>query len=184
MQPRGLSHRYVRAAHVFVLKKEPGSCGEERGSVGVSIMNILFFLKPKAELDLVYEDDTIGMAMERIEDHQFSSIPMINEKTGKYIGTLSEGDLLRTLRKKDNPPFGVENRSVMSVRRKRDYKCVRADADIKELFSYVKEQNFVPVVDDTGVLIGIVLRSTILEFVFGAFPVDSRTTSSAATMRS
>ena len=43
-------------------------------------MNILFFLKPKAELDLVYEDDTVEMAMERIEDHQFSSIPMINEK--------------------------------------------------------------------------------------------------------
>ena len=37
-------------------------------------MNILFFLKPKAELDLVYEDDTVEMAMERIEDHQFSSI--------------------------------------------------------------------------------------------------------------
>lgn len=130
-------------------------------------MNILFFLKPKAELDLVYENDTIGMAMERIEDHQFSSIPMINEKTGKYIGTLSEGDLLRALRQNAGSPIGSENRSVMTVRRKRDYKSVRADSNIEELFAYVKEQNFVPVVDDTGVLIGIVLRSTILEFVFG-----------------
>ena len=33
-------------------------------------MNILFFLKPKAELDLVYEDDTVEMAMERIEDRK------------------------------------------------------------------------------------------------------------------
>ena len=130
-------------------------------------MNILFFLKPKAELDLVYEDDTIGMAMERIEDHQFSSIPMINEKTGKYIGTLSEGDLLRTLRRNSSAQPRFENRSVMTVRRKRDYKSVRADSNIEELFAYVKEQNFVPVVDDTGVLICIVLRSTILEFVFG-----------------
>ena len=129
-------------------------------------MNILFFLKPKAELDLVYEDDTVEMAMELIEDHQFSSIPMINEKTGKYIGTLSEGDLLRTLRKGDVSSSGVLNRSVMTVHRKRDYKSVRADSDIEELFAYVTEQNFVPVVDDTGVLIGIVLRSSILEFVF------------------
>ena len=129
-------------------------------------MNILFFLKPKAELDLVYEDDTVEMAMERIEDHQFSSIHMINEKTGKYIGTLSEGDLLRTLRKGDASSSGVLNRSVMTVHRKRDYKSVRADSDIEELFAYVTEQNFVPVVDDTGVLIGIVLRSSILEFVF------------------
>ncbi len=130
-------------------------------------MNILFFLKPKAELDLVYEDDTIGMAMDRIEDHQFSSIPMINEKSGKYLGTLSEGDLLRALqRSEEQGILSCENRSVMTVRRKRDYKCVRADSDMEELFRYVTEQNFVPVVDDTGVLIGIVLRSTILEFLF------------------
>ena len=91
---------------------------------------------------------------------------MINEKTGKYIGTLSEGDLLRTLRKGDVSSSGVLNRSVMTVHHKRDYKSVRADSDIEELFAYVTEQNFVPVVDDTGVLIGIVLRSSILEFVF------------------
>ncbi len=130
-------------------------------------MNILFFLKPKAELDLVYEDDTIGMAMERIEHHQFSSIPMINEKTGRYLGTLSEGDLLRTFRQKEGPSLrSCENRSVMTVQRKRDYRSVRADSDMEELFRYVTEQNFVPVVDDTGVLIGIVLRSTILDFLF------------------
>ena len=52
-------------------------------------MNILFFLKPKAELDLVYEDDTVEMAMERIEDHQFSSIPMINEKARSVRATFS-----------------------------------------------------------------------------------------------
>ncbi len=133
-------------------------------------MNILFFLKPKSELDLVYEDDTIGMAMERIEYHQFSSIPMINEKTGKYIGTLSEGDLLRALRKgADQDVRSCETRSVMTVHRKRDYNSVRADSDVKELFKYLKEQNFVPVVDDTGVLIGIVLRSNILEFMISHY---------------
>lgn len=138
-----------------------------RYSKGVAYMNILFFLKPKSELDLVYEGDSIGMAIERIECHQFSSIPMISDKTGKYIGTLSEGDLLRALRRSESQDVrSCELRSVMNVRRKRDYKSVRADADIEKLFSYVKEQNFVPVVDDTGVLIGIVLRSTILEFMF------------------
>lgn len=139
-------------------------------------MNILFFLKPKSELDLVYEDDTIGMAMERIEYHQFSSIPMINEKTGKYIGTLSEGDLLRALRKgADQDVRSCETRSVMTVHRKRDYNSVRADSDVKELFKYLKEQNFVPVVDDTGVLIGIVLRSSILEFMISHYSEGKET---------
>ncbi len=137
-------------------------------------MNILFFLKPKSELDLVYEDDTIGMAVERIEHHQFSSIPMINEKTGKYLGTLSEGDLLRAFRQKSAQDVrSCETRSVMTVRRRRDYKCVRANSDMEELFRYVTEQNFVPVVDDTDVLIGIVPRSTILEFLFRQMKCDA-----------
>ena len=175
LPPKSLQPKFFIVRNLlFMLLSVPwgstGSASHRQPNVslqgGLFYMNILFFLKPKAELDLVYEDDTVEMAMERIEDHQFSSIPMINEKTGKYIGTLSEGDLLRTLRKGDVSSSGVLNRSVMTVHRKRDYKSVRADSDIEELFAYVTEQNFVPVVDDTGVLIGIVLRSSILEFVF------------------
>lgn len=128
-------------------------------------MNILFFLKPKSELDLVYEEDSLGAALERIEKHQFSTIPIINEKSGRYMGTLSEGDLLRDLKKRDTTAMKADwNRPVMKVKRKRDYRAVRVDANIEELFNYAKEQNFVPVIDDTGVLIGIVTRKAILEF--------------------
>lgn len=130
-------------------------------------MNILFFLKPKSELDLIYEEDTLGAALDRIERHQFTTIPIINEKTGQYIGTLSEGDLLRDLKKRDTMTVRVEwNRPIMKVKRKRDYRAVRINSNIEELFTYAKEQNFVPVVDDTGVLIGIVTRKSILEFAF------------------
>lgn len=128
-------------------------------------MNILFFLKPKSELDLIYEEDSLGAALDRIESHQYSTIPIINEKTGRYLGTISEGDLLRDLKKRDSMAVKVEwNRPVMKVKRKRDYRAVRADANIEELFNYSKTQNFVPVVDDTGVLIGIVTRKAIIEF--------------------
>ena len=131
-------------------------------------MNILFFLTPKTELDLVYEEDTLGKALERIEKHQFSSIPMINEKTGRYVGTLSEGDILREISKHDASSVKLlSSRPVTSIRRKDNFRSVRIDSNIEELFSYAKEQNFVPVVDDTDVLIGIVTRSVILEFFYG-----------------
>lgn len=130
-------------------------------------MNILFFLKPKAELDLVYEDDTFRDALERIEAHQFSCIPIINEKTGKYVGTISEGDFLREMRRPNSgSALCPSTRPVSSIKRKNDYRSVRIDSNIEELFSYAQEQNFVPVVDDTGVLIGIVTRSVILEFFY------------------
>ena len=130
-------------------------------------MNILFFLKPKAELDLVYEDDTIGEALNRIERHEFTSIPIINEKTGRYVGTISEGDFLREIKKRSDSCVSIPStRPVSSIRRKYDFRSVRIDSTIQELFAFAKDQNFVPVVDDTGVLIGIVTRSVILEYVY------------------
>lgn len=144
------------------------AAGNPAGFPEEGYMNILFFLTPKTELDLVYEEDTIGRALERIEKHQFSSIPMINEKTGRYVGTLSEGDILREITKRDSSSVRmISSRPVTSIRRKYDFRSVRIDSNIEELFSYAKEQNFVPVVDDTGVLIGIVTRSAILEFFYG-----------------
>ena len=56
-------------------------------------MNILFFLKPKAEVAFVYDYHTLRQAMEIMEYHKYSSIPMINRE-GKYVGTITEGDLL------------------------------------------------------------------------------------------
>ena len=55
-------------------------------------MNILFFLKPKAEVAFVYDYHTLRQAMEIMEYHKYSSIPMINRE-GKYVGTITEGDL-------------------------------------------------------------------------------------------
>ena len=61
-------------------------------------MNILFFLKPKAEVAFVYDYHTLRQAMEIMEYHKYSSIPMINRE-GKYVGTITEGDLLWGLKK-------------------------------------------------------------------------------------
>ena len=47
-------------------------------------MNILFFLKPKAEVAFVYDYHTLRQAMEIMEYHKYSSIPMINRE-GKYV---------------------------------------------------------------------------------------------------
>ena len=41
-------------------------------------MNILFFLKPKAEVAFVYDYHTLRQAMEIMEYHKYSSIPMIH----------------------------------------------------------------------------------------------------------
>ncbi len=133
-------------------------------------MNIMFFLTPKRDVDCVFEEDTLGQALSRMEGHQFTSIPIINGHTGAYIGTISEGDILREIKKKDSLSMRFEeDKPVMSLKRKCNYRAVRADADIEDLFDCATSQNFVPVVDDTGVLIGIITRKSILYFLIRSY---------------
>ena len=56
-------------------------------------MNILFFLTPKSDVAYIYADDTIRQALEKMEYHRYSAVPVLN-RGGKYIGTITEGDLL------------------------------------------------------------------------------------------
>ena len=54
-------------------------------------MNILFFLTPKEDVTYIHDTYTLGRTLERMEEHKYSCIPIINDR-GKYVGTLTEGD--------------------------------------------------------------------------------------------
>ena len=40
-------------------------------------MNILYFIKPKAELAYVYDDYTVRQTLEKMEHHKYASIPKL-----------------------------------------------------------------------------------------------------------
>ena len=65
-------------------------------------MNILFFLTPKEDVAHVDEDDTMRQVLEKMEHHGYTAIPLLSRE-GKYIGTITEGDLLWEMREKDFP---------------------------------------------------------------------------------
>ena len=129
-------------------------------------MNILFFLKPKAEVAFVYDYHTLRQAMEIMEYHKYSSIPMINRE-GKYVGTITEGDLLWGLKKLNILNLKeAEHIFIHDFERKADYIAVAADSDMKDLISRAMSQNFVPVVDDQNKFIGIITRRSIIEYCY------------------
>ena len=129
-------------------------------------MNIMFFLKPKSELAYVYDYHTLRQAMEIMEHHKYSSIPMIN-KDGKYIGTITEGDVLWGLKALDILNLkDAENIAVTQIQRRLDYRPVRVDSDIEDLIVKSMEQNFVPVVDDQDSFIGIITRKDIIGYCY------------------
>lgn len=129
-------------------------------------MNILFFLKPKAEVAVIYADYTLRQVLETMEYHRYSSIPMISRE-GKYVGSITEGDLLWYIKELSNLNLKeAEHIPVSKIRRKRDYECVSISADVEDLFVKASTQNFVPVVDDQNYFIGIVTRSDIMSYCF------------------
>ncbi|MFA6663262.1 MAG: CBS domain-containing protein [Lachnospiraceae bacterium] len=129
-------------------------------------MNILFFLTPKDEVNYIYDTDTLRQVIEKMDAHRFSSVPIINEATGYYCGTLTEGDLLREIKEHyDLSLKRAEDIPISKVPRLRDYLPVRADSDIEDLLSAATSQNFVPVTDDSGAFIGIVTRKDLMQFL-------------------
>lgn len=131
-------------------------------------MNILFFLTPKADVSFVSSEDTYRQALEKMSHHTFASVPIVNEKTGAYEGTLTEGDLLTFIRDHyDLSLKSAESIPIQAVPRRRDYMPVSVSADIEDLISASEAQNFVPVVDDNGTFIGIVTRKSVIRFLAG-----------------
>lgn len=129
-------------------------------------MNILFFLKPKAEVAFVYDYHTLRQAMEIMEYHKYSSIPMINRE-GKYVGTITEGDLLWGLKKLNILNLkGAEDIAITKIARRADYRPVSADSNMEDLMEKAMDQNFVPVIDDQENFIGIITRKDIIGYCY------------------
>ena len=128
-------------------------------------MNILFFLHPKAELAFIYDYHTVRQAMEIMEHYKYSCVPILN-RAGKYVGTITEGDLLWDLKEKGILNIKqAENLSIMKVERRCDYLPVSIECDMEDLVKRAMEQNFVPVEDDQHFFIGIVTRRDIIGYL-------------------
>lgn len=128
-------------------------------------MNILFFLHPKAELAFIYDYHTVRQAMEIMEHYKYSCVPILN-RVGKYVGTITEGDLLWDLKEKGILNIKqAENLSIMKVERRCDYLPVSIECDMEDLVKRAMEQNFVPVEDDQHFFIGIVTRRDIIGYL-------------------
>ncbi|MCI9164242.1 MAG: CBS domain-containing protein [Lachnospiraceae bacterium] len=129
-------------------------------------MNILFFITPKSEVACVYEEDSLRQALERMEFHQYSSVPMLN-RNGEYVGTLTEGDLLWGIKNQYNLNLReAESIPVTTIHRRMDNLPVNAKADMEDLIDKALNQNFVPVVDDRGYFIGIITRKDIIRYFY------------------
>lgn len=127
-------------------------------------MNIAFFLIPKEEVMYLNFNSTMRQAIEKLEYHSYTAIPLIDDE-GRYAGTLTEGDLLWKIKSLQGFAFSIlEQIKISSLKLRFTNRPVRIDAQIEALLSLVVSQNFVPVVDDHDCFIGIIRRREIIDF--------------------
>ena len=62
------------------------------------------------------------------------------------------------------PARELEKYHVEDINFRRNYPSVRIDADMEEMVDRVMNQNFVPVVDDRSVFIGIITRKDVIKY--------------------
>ncbi len=129
-------------------------------------MNILFFLTPKSEVEYIYDDFSLRQTLEKMEHHKYTAIPILN-RSGAYIGTITEGDLLRVIKDKYSLTLHeAEDLPIRQVSRRWHNNPVNINCNIEDLVMTAMRQNFVPVVDDERKFIGIITRKDILEYCF------------------
>ena len=127
-------------------------------------MNAAFFLIPKSQVATLEDDDTFRQGLEKMRYHVYTANPVIT-KQGKYVGTLSEGDLLWNLVDIGGASMEeCENLHIADILKPDRNPPVKITAKADELLEGLMTHNFLPVTDDNGAFIGIVTRNRMLDY--------------------
>jgi CBS domain-containing protein len=126
-------------------------------------MNILSFIKPVSEVIFVYDDQSVKEAIEVMKKERFSAIPVLSRDM-EYIGTITEGDLLYVVYEVGRKV--IDDIKISDIARYRDYESVNFNSSVAMLLSRASNENFVPVVNDSNKLMGIVTRKRLLDYFF------------------
>lgn len=128
-------------------------------------MNVLFFLTPKNEVAYISDSATLRQALEKMEHHGYTAVPIINSQ-GKYVGTLTDGDLLWAVKNDfDMNIKAAEEISVSEIKKRNRFNAaVNLNTNIEDLIQIVMNQNFVAVTTEDGIFMGIVTRKAIIDY--------------------
>lgn len=125
--------------------------------------NILTIITPKNKIAYLTDSMSIRQGLEKLRSSGYAAVPVIRDD-GTYFGVVSEGDFLWKLLD-DNivTVVELEKTNVKDIIRKRVPAC-KVDASIDDLMTLVSDYNFVPIVDDRNVLMGIITRKSVITY--------------------
>ena len=126
--------------------------------------SIVFLLTPKIKIVTLFEDYTIRQCLEKMRHYGYAAMPVLNHK-GEYVATVSEGDFLWHLIQKGK--YNIETQedyTLKDIVRLSWNRPIRIYAKLEEVLVQVMDQNFVPVIDDRGMFMGIITRKSVMQY--------------------
>ncbi len=131
-------------------------------------MNIASFISPKAEVSYLRDNMTIRQGLEKLKRSGYAAVPVIDSEN-RYVGVVSEGDFLWNILKHNEHLENVtmkqvEHLTLRDIIQNGKVQPVCIDTNMEQLLGQAQIQNFVPVVDDRNVFIGIVTRGDIIKY--------------------
>ncbi len=124
-------------------------------------MNVISLLRAKSTVAFLEASCTVRQGLEKLRAHGFTAIPVIGED-GSYVGSISEGDFLWHILETGGDIRAQENHRIAEIIRPDWNPAARIDVTLEALLERILSQNFIPMVDDRNLFIGIITRQDIL----------------------
>jgi predicted transcriptional regulator len=132
-------------------------------------MNILYFIHPKDEVSYLTSTDKLDEAVHRMRQNRFTAIPVITKK-GEYFGTVSDGDFLHFILEHSHTDEAfLSGYTVADIVDKTKNPPAKVGSTLPAVMLQITDQNFVPVIDDRGMFIGIITRRDIIKHFYNKF---------------
>jgi CBS domain-containing protein len=127
-------------------------------------MNVAFFLIPKSHVAYLTEGCSFRHGMEKLRRLGYTAIPVVT-RDGRYMGSVNEGDFLWNIMSLGSiDPADLGDACIDQIVSDRT-PSVRVNTPVEELMDRLLDQNFVPVVDDRDIFVGIVTRRSVMAYL-------------------
>lgn len=128
-------------------------------------MNILLLMIPKVETGWIYDDFTYKQCIMKMRHYGYTAMPVVTGE-GMYKGIISEGDLLKGIFEQcDKKELNTEKMYISDIEEIKERKSLKWNTPFDILLETIKNQNFVPIVDDRNAYMGIITRKKVLEYL-------------------
>ena len=127
-------------------------------------MNYIAGLIPKADVAYLDGTDTIRQAVEKMTFTHYQAMPVLGSQ-GHYLYSVSANDILCYLHDRTLSLHDMELIPLSDVPIYRPIMALSIAATPKEVEDALMSQNYVSMVDDKGIFIGIITRRSYIEAV-------------------